>query len=91
MHIRSTLRTSSRPFPARPIRRDFAAASSVPAVPCNSEQEIQMKEVPKQQTPDVSGGEYRDDTCIPNPKLPSPDDNYPTDPVGPVVLVPTSQ
>jgi hypothetical protein len=50
-----------------------------------------MKEVPKQVTPDVSGGEYRDDTCIPNPRLPSPDDNYPTDPVGPVVLVPTSE
>ena len=45
-----------------------------------------MKEVPKQVTPDVSGGEYRDDTCIPNPRLPAPDNPYPTDPVGPVVL-----
>jgi len=49
-----------------------------------------MKEVPKQHTPDVSGGQYRDDTCIPNPTLPSPDESYPTDPVRPVVLVPTS-
>lgn len=50
-----------------------------------------MKEVSKQRTPDVSGGQYRDDTCIPNPTLPSPDDPYPTDPVGPVLLVPTSE
>ena len=48
-----------------------------------------MKEVPKQQTPDVSGGEYRDNTCIPDPKLPVPDDPYPSFPVGPIVLGPT--
>lgn len=50
-----------------------------------------MKEVPKQDTPDVSGGEYRDDGCIPNPRLPSPDDPYPSFPVGPIVLGPTSE
>ncbi len=50
-----------------------------------------MKEVPKQQTPDVSGGEYRDDTCIPDPRLPAPESPYPSFPLGPVVSGPTAE
>ena len=44
-----------------------------------------MKQVPKQDLPDVAGGEYHRDGCIPDPfrKLPYPDTEYPQDPMIP--------
>lgn len=45
-----------------------------------------MKEVPKQDLPDISGGDDVSGDCIPYPRLPSPDDgtDYPRDPFSPV-------
>ena len=51
-----------------------------------------MKEVPKKDLPEVSGGEFQDGGCIPIPRLPSPDDvAYPTNPLGPVYETPCSE
>jgi hypothetical protein len=44
-----------------------------------------MKEVPKKDLPDVSGGEYQSDGCIPDPfKLGFPPE--PTIPVDPTIV-----
>ena len=47
-----------------------------------------MKEVPKKDLPEISGGEFQDGGgCIPMPGLPGPDGpRYPTNPGGPVPL-----
>ena len=44
-----------------------------------------MKEVPKKDLPEVSGGEYQPDGCIPDPfrDLPWREPSYPTDPIVP--------
>lgn len=49
-----------------------------------------MKEVPKQDLPDVSGGDFNQGGCIPYPRLPSPDDgiDYPHNPFNPVIESP---
>ena len=48
-------------------------------------QESEMKQVPPKDLPDVAGGEYHRDGCIPDPfrKLPYPDTEYPQDPMIP--------
>ena len=44
-----------------------------------------MKEVPRKDLPEVSGGEYTPGGCIPDPlrKLPWQEPDYPQDPVTP--------
>ena len=43
-----------------------------------------MKEVPKKDLPEVSGGDFQEGGCIPLPRLPGLDDgiDYPQDPFG---------
>jgi hypothetical protein len=45
-----------------------------------------MKEVPRKDLPDVSGGDYQQGGCIPDPlrQLPQPDVDYPQDPIAPI-------
>ena len=49
-----------------------------------------MKEVPKKDLPEVSGGDFQEGGCIPIPRLPGPDDReYPQNPFGlPVMETP---
>jgi hypothetical protein len=51
-----------------------------------------MKEVPKKDLPEISGGEDQVGSCIPYPGLPSPDDgtDYPRNPFNPVYESPYS-
>jgi hypothetical protein len=43
-----------------------------------------MKEVPKKDLPEVSGGDFHEGGCIPYPRLPGTDDgvDYPQNPFG---------
>jgi hypothetical protein len=43
-----------------------------------------MKEVPKKDLPEVSGGDFHDGSCIPMPRFPGVDEPYPYNPGGPV-------